>query len=56
MNVDGQSEKFIEFPCHLPQTYPLYKGDTLGYGPDISPNTEDRKCAHTVLSLVHRTV
>lgn len=41
---------------HVPQTAPLYREDTLGCGPDISPDTEDRKCDHTASSLARRKV
>lgn len=41
---------------YVPQTAPLYRADTLGYGPDISSDTEDRKCDHMASSLAHRKV
>lgn len=46
----------MSFWHHIPQKALLYIEDTLGCGPDISPDTEDRRCDRTASSLAHRTI
>lgn len=40
----------------VPQTALLYRVDTWGCGLDTAPDTEDRRCDRTALSLAHRIV